>query len=232
MERFCKLLQLSKKECKGGVMIENKALQVEIHGLVASAKSLFISTNEDYDRARTIVSGMKKAQKEVNGLFDPPTKKLNEAKTLLLDSKKVYSIPLKEGIDIILTNMGSHEAKMKAKEEETQRNAEIEARKVEEAKREEEIKALKEAGMKEEAKAVKSMPVMVAPVFVEKLTPTTAGEHTRTKYNFRIINPNLIPRQYMKVDEVKIRQTVTALKENTKIAGIVVFPVSKTAGVK
>lgn len=50
-----------------------------------------------------------------------------------------------------------------------------------------------------------------------------AGISTRTDWDFDIINPALIPVEYMIVDEKKIRGVVKALKEQAKIPGVRVF---------
>lgn len=50
-----------------------------------------------------------------------------------------------------------------------------------------------------------------------------AGISTRKDWDFEIINPALIPIEYMIVDEKKIRGVVKALKEQAKIPGVRVF---------
>lgn len=66
----------------------------------------------------------------------------------------------------------------------------------------------------------------VAPVVVPIYTPPIQkqkGESTRKVWKFEIINEKLIPREYLQIDESKIRGVVTALKGATNIPGIRVY---------
>jgi hypothetical protein len=70
------------------------------------------------------------------------------------------------------------------------------------------------------------IPEIVAPIVAgpEKRIETDFGKASFTeKWNFTITDETLIPREYLMVDEVKIRKVVKALKADTKIPGIRVF---------
>ena len=57
-------------------------------------------------------------------------------------------------------------------------------------------------------------------VVVEKTAPTV----TRRKvYKFEVRNPELVPKEYLMVDEIKIGKVVRALGEATAIPGVVVY---------
>lgn len=78
-----------------------------------------------------------------------------------------------------------------------------------------------------EAKGITpAIPEVVAPIVAgpEKRVETDFGKASFTeKWNFTITNEALIPREYLMVDEVKIRRVVKALKADTKIPGVRVF---------
>lgn len=78
--------------------------------------------------------------------------------------------------------------------------------------------------MAEEAAMIAAEPVYIPPVVIPKTVPKMSGGPVyRTIIKFRIINTSLIPRQYMKPDEVKIGQVVRALKREASIPGIEVY---------
>lgn len=70
--------------------------------------------------------------------------------------------------------------------------------------------------------------VISAPV-TANTAPTAKGISTRENWKFEITDINLIPREYMLVDEKKIGQVVKALKKDTNIAGIRAYPESAIA---
>ena len=85
-------------------------------------------------------------------------------------------------------------------------------------------------GETETADAIINEPAYVPPVVVAKTLPKVAGMSIRENWTFRIVNPNLIPREYLKVDEVKIGGVVRSLKEQCRIPGIEVYKESTVAG--
>jgi tetrahydromethanopterin S-methyltransferase subunit H len=70
------------------------------------------------------------------------------------------------------------------------------------------------------ADAILEEPIMVAPVIIPKAVPKVEGIVYREVWKFRIINPDLIPREYMVPDEKAIGGIVRALKGQTRIPGI------------
>lgn len=53
--------------------------------------------------------------------------------------------------------------------------------------------------------------------------PTAAGTHTVTRWRFEVTDPSQVPREYLVVDERKIREVVTKLKGDTRIPGVRVY---------
>ena len=114
------------------------------------------------------------------------------------------------------------EAKEKAKREEAEK---LEAEgKVEEARKAREVadKAAAKAEEREQQAEQTFVPTPIVDSKVEK----QEGVATKVNWKFEIINKSLIPRSYLKVDEVAIGQVVRALKRNTNIPGIRPYPES------
>lgn len=87
-----------------------------------------------------------------------------------------------------------------------------------------------QCGNKEEAAAIMEAPVQAAPVVIPKAVPKVTGMSIRDNWKFRVTNEKLIPREYLKVDEVKIGQVVRALKSSTNIPGIETYNEGTVSG--
>lgn len=106
--------------------------------------------------------------------------------------------------------------------EESKRKAE-EARLQAEAKKRAEDEALAAAAAAEseaEADAILETPVAVPVVNLPKTVAKVAGHTRRTIPKYRIVNESLIPRQYLKPDEVKIGGVIRSLKAAAQIPGV------------
>lgn len=63
---------------------------------------------------------------------------------------------------------------------------------------------------------------IVAPV-IHREPPKVSGVSTREVWKFAVSNAAAVPREYLSVDETKIRKVVQALKGDTQIAGVRVY---------
>jgi len=127
-----------------------------------------------------------------------------------------------------LLSWDQEQERLRRKEQERlQAIADAEAkRQAEEARLQAAIDA-EEAGDTEGSKAILEAPpapVMAPPVVLATTTPKVSGLSTRQNWKFQIVDASLIPREYLVPDEKKIGGVVRALKDQTKIPGIKVYP--------
>ena len=54
--------------------------------------------------------------------------------------------------------------------------------------------------------------------------PKVKGISSSIEWKFVVEDPALVPREYLSVDDKKIRGVVEALKDQTRIPGVRVFP--------
>lgn len=113
------------------------------------------------------------------------------------------------------------EAKAREKEAELRRQA-AEADAAERAKIEAKMRAEAEKAAAKQAELEQREAAVTAPV-IHREAPKVAGISTRTVYKFRIKDPAAIPREYLAVDEAKIRKVVQALKADANIPGVEVY---------
>lgn len=70
--------------------------------------------------------------------------------------------------------------------------------------------------------AAQQAAMVVAPI-IQREAPKVSGISTREVWLFEVTDPVAVPREYLMVDESKIRKVVGALKADTVIAGVRVY---------
>jgi hypothetical protein len=106
------------------------------------------------------------------------------------------------------------------------RKEEAEARRIAEEQRQElERRAVKaaEQGKTEKAEELIERAVAVVPEAPATAPLKAAGMSFSEQWEFEITNPEAVPREFCKVDEMKIGQYVRAMKANAKITGVRIF---------
>jgi hypothetical protein len=173
--------------------------------------------------------------KKLNGLTkDLDSERLNQTRPIDVAKKQIMD--LYQPITIKCTNMVNalkqailtFDREEQRKIREAQEKARLE---VEEAARKERERLAKLAEKQIDRGAVEKAEetierieqvqafVPVVPQTVEKVK----GESTRKVWKFEITDEKRIPREYLLVDETKIRKVVQALKGDTNIAGVMVY---------
>ena len=194
------------------------------------AKQISIKTMDDYVRAGEIMLTIKAIRKKITETFKPIKQKMDAAKQEVLDQERAADAPLKEAEALLSPQIIAWNREQERLRQEEENRLREEARKQEEERRLQEAILAEQSGQKEEAEAIMETPVQVAPVVVPKSVPKVAGMSIRENWKFKISNEKLIPREYLKVDEVKIGQVVRALKSATNIPGVEVYNEGTVSG--
>lgn len=112
----------------------------------------------------------------------------------------------------------SEEGRRKAQEEADRIRREAAEKAAEEkAKAEAEQSRLREEAAQREAEIAAAAPAPVAKV-------ETKGISKREDWDFEVINPNLVPREYLMVDESKLRKYAKAMKADANVPGVRFYP--------
>jgi hypothetical protein len=190
-----------------------------------------IQSHDRYQQVADYLKSIKAFQKRVTDFFAPhKARALESHRALCADEKKALDPALQDeaGCKRLLLAYDNEQDRLR-REEEQKRQAD--ARQAEEARRLAEAAAMEteaietgDQALLEQAMEMVEQPI-VAPAIapVEKQTPKVSGVSYREVWKFRIVNPSLIPREYLAVDDSKIGQVVRAMKGATKIPGIVAY---------
>ena len=208
--------------------VEEKALSI-----VDKAKAVQVTDAETYTAAGDLWKAIGEMIREVKETFDPICDAAHRAHKAAVEKRSKYLDPLTTAQKSVKGLMAAYDAEQERRRREEQARLEAIARKEEEDRRLMEAIAAEEEmnriGMTkdevaQETAAILETPVSVAPIVIPKATPKLAGGPVyQTRWDYEIVAPNLIPREYLTPDTVKIGAVVRALKEQANIPGIKVF---------
>lgn len=180
--------------------------------------------------AAEVMLEAKRRAKAIQERFKKPKQKameaLQEIRAMEAEAVEPYTRIEQMIIKPAMAQFQAEQDRLRREEEDRQR---AEAKRREEDARLREAAELEKDGQKELADAIMDAPVVVPPVVLPKMeTPT--GISYRDVWKFEVVNPDLVPREYLTLDEKKIGGVVRALKGETRIAGVRVYSEKTVAG--
>ena len=220
-------------------------LETEVPAIVREANAITVTDAASATAAAEFLRTIKTMLGRVADTFDDIVDKAHKAHKAAVAKRAEFTDPLKQAESVIKRRIGDYqmaeerkrreeEARLRKLEEERAAAETARLRKEEEDRRLAEAEALQAAGDKQAAEELISAPVIVeqvqpAPVIVAPSAPKLEGVATRERWEWETVDPTLIPREYLRIDEAKIGGVVRAMKGATKIPGIKVFPVSQVS---
>jgi hypothetical protein len=224
--------------------------------LPEKATSIRIVDQATFAQAGEFLLGVKALRREIDETFDPLVRKAHEAHKAAVAAKKKVEGPVAEAETIVKRGMGAYqqeqdrirrEAEEGARRERERLEREARAREEEERKRleaEAEDRRLAEALEAEQrgdvTRATQILEAPPAPVFVPPapaaFVPPPAPEPAKVegvsfmeRWEFEVVDPRLVPREYLAVDEKKIGGVVRSLKGEAKIPGVRIWSTKTVA---
>lgn len=210
----------------------------EAQAMLDVAQAYVIDSPEMAAAAAEELGSIKGKAKQLEELRMSMTRPLDEAKRRIMDLFRGPQLKLAAAEETIKKAIGVYQAEERRKAEEARGAAEEIAR-MERERLEAEARAAAEAAKAaaaagdEEAAAAAHVQATVlaaeaevvqhlAPAVVEQPVKL-AGVSTRTDWDFEITDEAAIPREFLMIDEKKIRAYVKAMKSEAKVAGVRVF---------
>jgi hypothetical protein len=182
-----------------------------------------ITNNNDYVKAGNILLTIKDIRKKIEATFKPIKQKFDAAKKEVLDQEKAADRPLIEAENWIKPLISGYLIEQEKIRQAEERRLQEQARKEEEERRLLEAIEAEKNGQQDEAQAIIDAPVQAPPVVVPKAVPKVEGISMRENWKFRITSEKAIPREFLKVDEVKIGAYVRAMKSAGNIPGVEIY---------
>ena len=175
--------------------ITENELQVATNNLLDTVQFVTINNDDELSEANGILRKIATLRKAAKAHFEGLKKPFNEAMANLRAKEKEFLQPMEQGENTIKKLIVQYNHK-----------------------RDEQLKA-EQAKLDAMAKTLEGTGLSVLPtVKLEK--PKMQGTTIRSRYDFDIVDVNLIPREYLLVDTAAIGKVVRALKDKTNIPGI------------
>jgi len=239
-------------EISGGVEVNQlNRLEGEGGGLVARLQAFQVIDAGTFAEAADHVKTIDAFLTLVANHCDPNIKRWYEGHKAAIAERDRIIGPSRELRRVLVDRMGAWEQAERNRQRAIEEAARREAERVEREAREaaaresarlqraaedarlEEAARLEAAGDHEGARRKLEVPtpaplVVPPPTFVPppptSTVPKVAGLHSREGWEFVIENAMLIPREFLMVDEVKVRKYVAAMGADAKIPGVAVVP--------
>lgn len=194
------------------------------------ARQLVIIDDDTYANAAETLKAIKALRAEVDATFDPIVSTAFKAHRTACDQKRKAETPLSNAERII-------KDAMVAFDDERQRQRRAEMRRLEEVERvrledeqlalaasmELEAKLYGDDVLQQQAEELISQPVVPVVAPAPRATPAVSGISYREVWKFEVVNPAVVPRQFLVVNESAIRGVVNGLKGATNIPGVRVY---------
>jgi hypothetical protein len=204
--------------------------------LVRNAVELKVTDMVTQGQASETLLAVASMLKQIETTFKPMKDAAFRAHRVVCDQETKLKEPLLKAEQALKGQIGSfvqEQRRIALETEQELRRVEQERARVE-AEREAQERAIEDAvvleaqGNVEAAEAVLNNPApapvrYVAPASVAPMVAQTAGVTTRMDWDFRVTNHELIPREYMLVNETAIRNAGKNTKGKVKIAGVEFF---------
>jgi len=216
-------MSIESMEVNSQALAKREAIEKDITTVEAMATSIIISDNDGYSHAGEMLVTVKKVKKTIEEYFKPLKDASHKSWKQICNRENEEIEKLTPSINHLnkqMTAWNLSQDQIRRAEEERLRQ---EALKAEEERRLADALQAEKEGNKEEAIQILEEPVYVPPVIIERSVPKIAGQTMTTTYKWRVKNEKLIPREYLKVDDVKINGVVKALKDRANIPGIEVY---------
>lgn len=199
-------------------------IEQQSHAIVTQATAIAITCNDDLETAATFLRSVKTMQKRVEDTFDGPIKAAHAAHKAMLDAKKQFSEPLERAERAVKVKISTYQTEQERLRREEELRLQAEARRVEEERRLAQAVELEAAGQSVAAAAVLEAPAPIAVPVVPRQVPKIAGVSSRKLWKYRIVNPALIPREWMTPNDKAIADYARRMQASASIPGVEFYP--------
>ena len=206
-------LNLAPEPDSGVPALDEKAITLK-----SQADAISIQNDGQFVAAGEFLKGVLALKKEITSSWEPTIQAAHKAHRSAIESRDRHLIPVIEAERQIKNKLSAYqllqETIRRQLEEEEKVRVQAETEALEAAARE-----LAEGGEYSAAKATVRQVFDIKPAEVAA-TPKIKGVSFSENWTFTVVDPLAVPREYLMVDEVKIRQVVKALKGDCKIPGV------------
>lgn len=200
--------------------VQELAAQSDMLAQVALAYR--VASPIEYANAGEELKKIKAAAKRLDDLRKTMTKPLDAAKKAIMDFFRTPETKLQQAESGIKRAMIAYSEEQDRIRREEQRKADEAARKEQEKLQAQAAKAAASGKVEKAVELETRAATVVAPI-INREPPKVAGINMREAWKFEVIDERAVPREFLMVDESKIRKFVSNMKGDTQIAGVRVW---------
>lgn len=216
---------------------DTNGMEARSQAIVNQAKTIVIVTQEDYQNATQFLRAIKTSQDEIKRTFANSKDLAFKSHRAICEAEAKHLKPRMEAEMICKKTIGQYlmveEARRKREEDlrrkEAQEKADAERREAIKKQEEERLRMAQELesrGQSEMAEQILDAPIHVAPAIPQVIPveakPMAHGIAPRKKLVFKIGDENLVPREFLSVDESKIRKYIAYKGDEACIPGVII----------
>ena len=184
-----------------------------------------MTDDASYAQAGGYLQGYAALAKRIEDWFAEDVQRAYELHRSLTSKRKKALDAIEGEVARLKRSLAAYTTAQEAQRRQREQEAQAEAQRAEEARLASEAAALEAQGQHDLAREVLEEGLAAPPpvVVLPSTVPVLQGVSTVENWDFELVNPALVPRQYWKVDEAAIRGVVKALKGTTRIPGVRVY---------
>lgn len=177
---------------------------------------------ETYKIAADFMLKIKSHRKLISEKLSPPKQAAHSAWSKICALERELDTPYEAAEVEVKNGMSAYLREEEIKRRKTEAEMRAKLQKEEEDRRLETASKLEVEGKHEQAAAVIEKPIVTPPVTIAA-PEKVQGESRKKVWRFKVTDDAIVPREFMVVDERKIRQAVNLYKDKTKIPGVDVW---------
>lgn len=208
-----------------------EVIKAEVMPVAIDAAAMVVTNAEQYAVASEFLKTIKGAQKKVVDFFAPMKQKAHEAHKAITQQESATLKPLQEAEASLKRNLLTFHTEQERIRQEEQRKlqaASDEAARKERERLEREAAKLKTPELK--AERLEQAAAVIAPVVaVASAAPVVSGQSIRKTWTAKVVNLELVPREFMVVNEKALDAFAKSTKGAVKVAGVEFVEVSSIA---
>lgn len=201
---------------------EVQIIKSEVAPVVDQAASMVVNSAESYGTASDFLKRVKQAQVRVTAFFAPMKQKAYEAHKAITAQESETLKPLQQAESTVKRIMSEYYQEQERKRIAEQQKAQVaadEAARKERERLEREAAKLKTPELRE--RRLEQAAQVIAPMIqVATAVPVIAGQSVVKRWKAVVVNVDLVPREYMVVNDTALQALARATKGAVKVAGV------------
>jgi hypothetical protein len=187
--------------------------------MTAFVAGFSVADAPSYEEAGKYLIRIRQLRQKLDETFDEPIKKAHEAHKAMLASKKKHEAPLEAAEGVLKRKRIAWYEAEERKRQEAERAAQEVARKAAEERQLQEAIAAEADGDTAAADAILEEPVVAPIVRVEPTVQKSEGIAMTYTYSAQIVDPVIVPREWLIPNEKAINANARSMKESFRIPG-------------